>query len=203
MLLCRAARTDGTELLHCVRWVLPVTNPLKHKSELLGVPVLCGCGRKTQGKRLRKQGSSPSSYGTPPASIFHAAALRNLAARSGAWLLVLSQSRKALNSSPASCFRLGVKQKREALKLFLDGFPLKPLGCARTEVARRQSAEHGSVNESLEARALVSSSRGERSLPVRAMGTCWACPGRFGTCFCRGAGSQAVPRALARESRDQ
>lgn len=53
------------------------------------------------------------------------------AAGPGAWLLALSPSRKALNSSPASCFRLGAQHTREAPKLFLEGFPLQPLSCAR------------------------------------------------------------------------
>lgn len=61
--------TAGAELLHCVCWGLPVTNPLKHKSELPGVPVLCGCGRETQGKRDgESKARPPPGLQQPPSS---------------------------------------------------------------------------------------------------------------------------------------
>lgn len=53
---------DGTSLLHCVCWKMPVTNHLKHTSELLELPILRGCERKPGGETgLQKHDPSPAT----------------------------------------------------------------------------------------------------------------------------------------------
>lgn len=62
---------DGTSPLHCVRWKMPVTNHLKHKSELLEVPVLRGCKRKPGGKQDCRSKTVPRPpKGLPPVFAF-------------------------------------------------------------------------------------------------------------------------------------
>lgn len=85
-------QTDGdrTSLLHCVPWKMPVTNHLKHKSELLEVPVLRGCKRKPGGKQdCKSKTLPPPPKGLPPVFTFHIKMLCNLLLMDlEPWLLV-------------------------------------------------------------------------------------------------------------------
>lgn len=184
--------TAGAELLHCVCRGLPVTNPLKHKSELQGVPVLCGCRREAQGKRDGEgKARPPPGLRQPPSP--------RCWTRSLAFGPLAVEESAELFPSKLLSFRCSAHERSS--QAVPRGF--SPAASQLCE-ARRQSAEPGSLSEALEAPNLICSSRREQSgaePPRRGDGHLLGRPRKV--LARRGAGSQAAPGAATRESRDQ